>query len=429
MKGIYNLLFFLVFSNCLFAQKRIVNLLSALEQAKNDSQKIEAYKQLIIHYSAQKPDSADWYANEGIKYSIDKGYKVGEAKIVAQQAVLDENQGRPNKGKERDEYALKIYREQNDLKGVALTIHNLGAIEAGQGNFDIAIKYFVSALKVYDSITDYHGLMLTYMNMGNLYIEHQDTTNAWKYMSLAVQAGKNAPISEATIFLYNIIGVMYAGKGMQDTALKIFLNDLELSDKPGFVNSRAECILYLGEFYSEKGDNGQAVKYLENGLGISIENNLPEMEANFLEGIAKLQEKAHPDSAMNYLNKAKVLCENTHNKMFLANIYGEIASLYKQQGNYKEALTATEQKQKITDSVFNINKAREIANIGDAYEMEKSKMRVNQLEILSNSNAKERNVIFIIAACIIIVLVVLLIYYRKTTLLNRQLVKSKQELK
>jgi signal transduction histidine kinase/tetratricopeptide (TPR) repeat protein len=429
MKSIPALILFLLITNCLFGQKGINSLLSDLDQAKGDSQKIAVYKKIIIHYSVSHPDSENWYAEQGIQYSIKHKYGIGEAMIQGQMAMLDENQGRLNKGKERTELALKIYRKQNYLQGVAEMTHNLGAIEADNGNFDIAIKYFINALKIYDSTTDNHGLMLTYMNIGNLYVDHMDTANAWKYLRKAVEVSEKTPLSDATIFLYNIIGVMYAERGDEDTALKIFLNNLELSDKREFINSHVECLLYIGEFYSEKGDNERSIGYLKKGLALANEYNIPEMEANLILEIAKIEEKTDPKQAMNYLNQAKELCERIHNKTFEVSVYQEIASLCKKEGDYKGALEATEQKQKFKDSIFSINKTKEIANIADAYEFEKSNNRVAQLEIISEKNANERNVIVIIAVIVIVILGVLSFFYRKIMILNRQLVKSKQELK
>jgi len=429
MRYIYLLIYWLCLPGYLLAQSSITDLRTKLEKADGDSQKIEAYKQIIRHYSVQNPDSESWYAEQAMQYAAKNKYPLGTARIFAQLASIDGNQGRVNLGKQRTEFALKIYREQHYLTGVAEMLQSLGAMEASEGNFDVAIKYFINTLKVYDSITDNHGLMLTYMNIGNLYVAHKDTANAWKYLHLAETVSKSTPLSDATIFLYNIVGVMHAENGNAGKALQIFLEDLKLSDKPAFITSHVECLLYLGEFYMDKGDTSQAFKYINEGLSKAWEFHLPEMESNLLLEIAKIKEKTNLPSAIEYLNKAKTLCENIHSKIFLVTIYNEIASVYKQQGNFKDALYATEQKQIYADSIFNINKSLEIAGIGYEYEFEKSNMRMNQLEILSRRNARERNVIMAIAAAIIIILVVLLFYFYRSRILNRQLALHKEELK
>jgi len=83
-------------------------------------------------------------------------------------------------------------------------------------------------LKTYDSIADYAGQMITYTNLGGLYLEHSDTANASKYLKIAERLSRKAPVSNTTIFLYNLIGVTYAMNGKPDTALKIFLRNLGL---------------------------------------------------------------------------------------------------------------------------------------------------------------------------------------------------------
>ncbi len=418
----------LLLIDSLTSEAQIGDLKTKLQHAKGDSQTIAAYKEIIVYYSVKNPDSQARYANEALNFAAKNRYKHGEADIIAQLAVLDENQGRITSGKQRTDHALAIYRELNDLSGVAEMLHNLGAIEAGKGNYDIALKYLISALKVYDTITDYHGQMLAYMNLGSLYLEHHDTANAEKYLHVAEKISQKIPLSHTTIFLYNIIGVMYAEKGNTDTALQIFLHDLELSDKPGFVNSHVESILYIGECYMDRGEPAKALKYLEQGLVTARENNLPEMEANLLGDIAKIREKSDPALAIAHLTQAKALCEQIQSKSFLANIYEQMAAVYEQTGNYKDALAATRQKEKLTDSLYNVNKATEIASLGETYELEKSTLRVSQLETLSEKNAAQRNATVAIALVIIVILIVLFVYYRKTVNLNKRLMIREQEL-
>lgn len=422
-----NLFLLLLLPVALSAQPRISELLTKLDHATTDTGKITAYRKIILYYAAVNPDSQSWYADQAIAYARQKNTEKGEADIIAQLSVIDQNQGRKDLAKQRGLEALTTYRRIKDLKNVAEMLHNLGTIEASKGNYDSAIKYYVTALKVYDSVTDYHGQMLTYMNLGSLYMEHMDTANARKYLTIAEEISKKAPLSDATIYMYNVIAILYAESGRNDTALALFTHNLELSDKPAFVNSHLECLIYLGEFHLDAGNAQEGLKYLEQALRIAEDNKIPEMEANILLDIARVYETSNTALALEYLQRAKKFSESIGSETYLMRVYNEFAKIYEQQGNYKEAFNSLKHGQKLSDSIFSINKAKEIANIDAAYRFE-TNQRIRELEVLSRRNATQRDIIITVAAVLIIMFSIILYYYRRGTRLNKKLAAHEKQL-
>ncbi len=427
MKLLYALIFSVFLSPVSFGQGRVSELINNLSNTHTDSGKVSAYMKIMAYYAVSNPDSQSWYANEAINYSRSKNYKKGEADINAKLSLSDKAQARSALAEQRVNTALKIYREINDLKAVAEMLHNLGSIEATKSNFDVATKYYVQALKIYDTITDPHGQILTYMHLGNIYLAHSDTTNAWKYLRLAEAVSNKAPLSDATILLNNVIGMVLAVTDRFDTALKIFNKNLELSNKPEFLKAHIECLIYMGEGYIGIGNNKEGLKYLEKALAIAEENNLPEMEGNALYDLASITEQSNPTLAIQYLNKSKVLYERLQNKAALVDIYKNIGKIYKQLGKYKEALEAHEQSHALADSIFSINKSKEISSIDNAYKLETNK-RIKELAALNRHNARQRDELIIFAVCLILALLITVSYYRKTIRLNKKLTAHEKKL-
>ncbi len=172
----------------------------------------------------------------------------------------------------------------------------------------------------------------------------------------------------------------------------------------------------------------KAPSYLEEGLTAAERMKMPEEQANISLLIAVVVKQKNPQLALDYLERAKNLCDSIKNRVFKLYVYTEMINVYKEQGNYKEALGITDEKQRLNDTIYNVNKAKEIASLGATYELEKSNMRVTQLETLSNRNAMQRNIIIAVTVVIIIVLVILLFYFRQTRNLNRQLITREKEL-
>jgi signal transduction histidine kinase len=428
MKLLHLLVCILLLPFALFSQTNVSEVLRQLAASKSDTQKINLYKQLIRHYSVSKPDSSAWYGEQGIKFAQQNNDPLGEARVVAQLGTIDVNQGRMEVAEKRMLYALNIFRQHNDAKGMGEMNSNLGAIEGSKGNFEEATRYLVAALKTQDSLKDYYGLMITCSNLGSMYLEHEDTANAAKYLKMGEHASRLTPLVDQSISLYNAIGILKIAEGDTIGGLNTFLHDLELSNQPAFMSAHSECLLYLCNFYEDKGQIDQALNYLHEGLDIATKQHLPEMQANCLREMATLTAAKDPVEAMRYLQQAKAICDSTGNRTFLVNVLGSMTDIYQLQGNYKEAFATLQAQQKLIQQLFSLDKTKEITSISEAYQFE-TNQRIRQLEVLSKHNEYQRNVIIVIAVIIILFLLVLMYFYRKTRALNRQLLINEKELK
>ncbi len=428
MRSWFFVICFIVLPGLVSAQESISDLKAMLNRASADSQKISVYKKIISYFSLEKPDSAEHYGQQAINYAISKNYALGEGIILEHLGIIDRKQGRIELARKRFQSALEVFKVHNDAYGEARMINGLGAIEAGKGNYDVALKYFLESLKMRENQSDHEGLMLNYLNIANIYMQQDDSGSADKYLELAAKVSKSIPLSDVSISVYNTMGVYAIAKGDSQKGLQIFTNNLKLSDKPGFANSHVECLSYLGEYYLDGGRPETALQYLRAGLNIATEKKLAELEGNLLMQIGQIIKEKHPDSGLAYLMKAKALSEQIHNRRFLIYVYEEIANYYKERNQFKEALAATEDARKMVDSVFSLDKAREIASIGYEYEFEKSRERMSQLEQQNARAQQEKKVIAVVSIAIVIILLVLLFYFRKARLLNKELIKKRQEL-
>ena len=401
---------------------------AAITQANTDSLKIDAYSKALKYFKPLNTDSAIYYAQEGLKYATTHKYRFGQGVMISELGIIDQSLGRLDLARERISYGLEIYTEANFLRGMADLNNSLGAIEATRGNYDAAIKCFIKALKIHESYTDDEGLMLCNMNLGALYMQLQDTANAPKYLFLAEKISKKLPVIDATISLYNYLGIYYASQGNLDRALECFKNDVRISDNPKFAASHVESLLYLATFYDDLHDYKNAMECLNEGLEIARKKQLQEVQADLLVEIANIIARKSPQQAMDTLNKAQTIAELINSKTLIARICKQKSTIYEQEGKFREALGEYRKQQGINDSIMSVNKTNEIESIGATYELEKSTARISELEYLSQKNALQRNIIVLISLAVIIILIVVVRLYFKTVGLNRKLVKREEEL-
>ncbi len=429
MKVYYLFILILILPIDLFAQSRQSEFSKKIANAKNDSEKAAYYKDIIYDYKPNNEDSAVYYAQQGLELFTKTNYKIGQGWMLSDLSDIDDDHGRGELAKKRSQLALDLFKEVNYPKGIAEVNNSLGIIEAKSGNFELAISFFLRALKGFDSLKNTVGVMRQYSNLAIAYEHYKDPTKALTYLMIADSIGKKLPLSDAVINLSNDIGVYYFDRGDTARALKYFEEGLKKSNKPEFFVAHLTGLINTGMLYHQFGKKQLGIQYLEEALKISREEKFPEEEANTLNILANILKETDKAKAMTYLENALEISLRIKNKPLQADLYKSMEELYKLQNDYKQAYDAREKRQAITDSIFTVNKSTEIASIGAIYDLERSNLKVHELEEQGKQNARKRNIIIDIAVFAIVSLIVLVVFYRRTTRLNKRLVKQETELK
>ena len=428
MKVLYTL-FFTLWLSPVFAQSGVPELRMKVANATSLSQKLTAYKDIVYAYQAVNEDSAFYYAQQGLEYFTQNKYRAGQAWMLSDLAEIDDDHGREEPAKQRSLYALEIFKDEKNARGIAEVNNDLGGIMGKSGDFESAISYFTVALKNFELCNSPVGVMRVYSNLGITYERYDDTTKAIFYLKLADSISRRSPLSDAVINLYNDIGAYYADREDTAKALKYFEEGLSKSNKPEYLSAHLSCLINTGMMYCRIGDTKKGVACLEEALSAARSKNLPEEEANILTNLAIALQEKDKGKALLYLKDALGISQKIGNKPLQAEIYEEMVEAYTSQKDYKNAFETREKRQLILDSIISINKTRELAGISAIHDLEKSNLKVRQLETLNDRSLYERNILMTIAVFVIIFLIVLTIFYQKTVLLNKKLVIHEQELK
>lgn len=411
------------------AKERRTDFYAQVSQAKTDEDKAEVYRHAMAYFNGRNADSFKHYTDASLTYFREKKSIVGEALIIQQQGLIDRTDGRVNIAMQRLKNSLELFKKANYKPGIADVLGNIGSVEAGKGNYEEGARYITESLKMEQVLGRKHGLMVGYMNLASIYMQTNDLKAAGRFMDQAYEVSRELPLSDQVIGLYNMRGVLFAYQGLNDSALATFRHNLELSNDTAFIDSRIECLSYIAQYYLDNGDPSKSLLYLKDGIRLAEINNRPEIKSNMLLTLAAVTQDTDVPGTLRSLEEALLIAEAMGNRTFMSYVYDAQASYFKALGRYKDALDATEKKQKINDSLFNLNKAVELASITSDYELQKSNERVKDLEKERDNNARQRNMLLGVSALIAALLGVVLIYYRKVVQLNRELERHQQKLK
>lgn len=427
IRYIFLLFIFVSISQSVIAQNDLQSQVALLQKSQSPQERLQAYQKIYSLYEFSDADSAIFYMQKGVKEFETSNYKVGRAHLLTLLGGAYSTKGLLSEAKSSLNLALKLFKELGDQNGIATTYNSIGVIEGKTGNYDVALKDFYEALRIFESIHEEKGIVKTYVKLGVAYEYNGNYNKSLFYYKKALDKMKDGPVRGDLITLYNNIGSLHCRKEEYKVAIPYFEKALELSSTPQFKQMKSFPLLNLGKVYEELNDKEKALHYLNAALTITEQEKIPDQEAIVLLNIAQLVKD--PNEALSYLDKAYVIARDIDERILLMQILEIRTKIFEQTGEYKNALNSLHELKVLEDSLFNIQKAKEIANLQSVYELEKSNTKLDQLEAAYKRNTFFKNIIISIATILALLLILVSIFFWRIRNLNNQLSKNEQELK
>lgn len=428
MRHLYILIIIFFAQTISYAQTGHPDFSNQIAKSVTDSQKLEAYHRVFNFFKNSDNDSAIAYLEPGVELFTQHKYPQGKAALLSMLSGLYNEKGLPQAAKNAGEEALNIFTSLNDHAGVAKTHNSLGVMEGRKGNYDAAIKHFLTALKYFESISDTANIINTYVKLGaaNDYCGNFDKGLA--YAKKALNMSLLTKESGNTIHLYNNIGIAYARKEMNDTAFEYFKKALTLSNKPKYAEIRVSPLMNIGKLYENMGNEHKALDCYIEALTLAKAKDMPDECVQLLTYIGAMQNRTNPKKAMQSMQEALKIAEKTENKHLQAEVLTEMADIAEANGNYKDEVAYLKQERIIHDSIFNIEKVKEIANLQAEYDLNKSNKQLAALKLAEQKNLQKKNMIIAAVIVLALSLLTLLFLFIRGRQLNTELSRREQEL-
>ncbi len=401
---------FLIFiSNCSLAQEqsKIDSLKVLLESTEFETVKVDLFNELSFEFLYSCKDTSEVYAIRA--YSLSK-------KIAYQ-------------------------------KGIAESLINIGNISNIDGNFYKAIEQFLKAMKIFQNINDSTGIALVYFRLGitHQYLSNFDKTLEYSKMALDISNKINKKDVEN---IYNSIGLAYFLTDQIDSALYYFeksiITAVEFNNKTGVIYSYGNIanIYYSQEKFEKALDIyikvGRLCEELDDKIGLSVSHN------NISLIYIELAEQTNDESERNNYFKLAVknaqyslkFAEEVNSLTHMNFAYNNLQFSYKGLKDFKNACDFAEKYINTTDSLYTVNKIKEIENIEKKYKTEQQKIKIESIlkeKELNEAVIKKKDQIILTGTfaifLILILLVFLFILYRNKKKTNKLLNEKNEAIK
>ncbi len=367
-------------------QKSLENSREALELAK----KLELPESIINakHRIASVLINFGEYpeAWEIINKAIDISKKIGTKDLLAgswrQMGILYDMQGDITNALQYYHDALSLYEEINDIAGMAKCYNNIGVMNYELEKYEGAIKFYKRSLNYAIKENNQRSISISYCNIGNAYEKLKEYDKALDYLEKASEIDKSINDLEGMAATIHNIGLVYMRKGNLDKALTHFKQSLviceELEDLYRIVTRHTA----ISELYNKKGEYQNAITHAKTGLEVS----------------KKIESIGQQPMLLNQLIEA-----------------------YRQTGNYYDAYRVQSRYINVKDSLFDIEKAKEVSKIQTIYQVEQKQQELDKTKILAAKDRITRNA-FVAAFVISIILIIFIVLaYRNKVITNRRI--------
>ncbi len=340
---------------------------------------------MSFQYNSIDPELGVKYGNQSLTLAKKLDWKEGIAKSYNSIGGNLYALGNFDEALDYFQKSLKLNQESKDSLEIAKNFTNIGNIYYNLSSYSLALNYYQKALKIDMIIGDKEGEADNQGNIGNIYSDLKNFDSALKYYKKALKIHETNNNRRGIATILGNMGTTYLDSKQYDKALVNFSKALELWELFGNKFGIATNLGNMANTYNYLSDYQLALVNYEKALNINEEignkfgsaaimGNLGGLYFNLtLDSIVtKLKERNSTISldkdynlgkSIEYSEKATHIAESIGSKDMLREFYGFLEKAYAMKGNFKKAYLYQREWIELRDSIFSVQKTKEIAKL------------------------------------------------------------------
>lgn len=299
----------LVFAQAENDEKTIEQLKDDLENANTDSFKVNLLHTLSYTYMYIKPDSAVYYAKEGLELAEKLKWEKGEAKCLNDIGLTQQFMGNYPKAMESFLKSLKISEERNDKKQVSRSLDCIGNLYIAQGEYRKGLGYLFKEKEIQEQLKDSIGLVYSLFNISIAYQHLHEVSkdsllldSAIRYQGDAFRWADICREKEMIAASLITMATLEESRKNYGSALALYRTSLPITKE--INDSVSFCQIYSGlaELYKNIKQPDSTIYYGKKSLAIAQNLSFIDGILNSCKVLAEVYKSTNkPDSTVKYL--------------------------------------------------------------------------------------------------------------------------------
>ncbi len=354
------------------------------------------YNYGFYYNTIDQSDSAIVYYKKAYKLFEKKQNYRGMSKSNYGIAVIEQYRGNNKKALEIAKKNIDLYKNKiPDSIRLGTTYDFISMIHNAKGNYKLAIVNSLKAVNILELTNKPIRLADAISHLANSEFSLENFKKTLEYKKKVLEIYKENNDNYYTTETLNGIGITYYYLKDYDQAIKHLKQGLALANKLELVDIKRTLLDNLGKVYTATGDYDKAEKHLNEALKNAEENNQDYWKPIILNNLGDLYNKTNKhQKAIRVLTKAEDIGNSFNNLGNLKNTYLSRHESYSKLKQPELALKDLKAYTKIKDSLYNIDKIKEIEELNTIYEIEKKEQEItsqkNEIDLL-NIKSKVNN--------------------------------------
>lgn len=257
---------------------------------------------------------------------------------------------------------------------------NIGNIYTYKADYDIAIEYYLNALKISENIHDTINISKVTNNLGIIHYRLENYDKAIEYFNKSIEACIIINDKKGAAYTLNNIGNIFLKTDKLDSALNYFHRAKDINEDVKDLKGISRCLNNIGIIYKRKKEYDKALQYYNDALQINYQQQDNQGILSCLNNIGiVLFENKRYNEAIEYAHKMLTIAIKFNFKEERREAYDLLTDCYSKKNNFKLAFDYLKLSNKMSDTLYNDEKARAVNEIDAKYQDEKKQFQIDNL--------------------------------------------------
>lgn len=195
--------------------------------------------------------------------------------------------------------------------------------------------YYINKVKIVSEKKDNEFyLSKGYYGIGYCFYKKGDIQKAKKYIYASIPIAVKSDNFQTLALAYNQLGLIKNNDSDYQTAIKLFLKSLKISEKNG-LSEQSFALKNLGNLFLSQNDTIQAIKYYQEDYQYTKDKNLVPEQFGSCNNLGLTMRKKNPALALEYFKKAISIAQKLDNKRWQYDIYINLSVLLMSDNQFK----------------------------------------------------------------------------------------------
>ena len=409
-----------------FGASYLENLEKAYPKAKPDSLQFCILNDLAYYWHTRNLITALNFTKKGLSLTAAKKDSLWEGRFqITQGAILLRMEKLDSA-----EIVLEAAKEKVLKKDLPFLHTQLGYVFERRGLLGKAADHAMESLRLGRELQDKKAMAMAYSDLSNLFWKQSKFKKGLEYGLKSVELFEERGINDLDYdFTLYVVGNNYLDLKEYQKAQNFYEHSIAIGERYGFYNNLSDVYIslvdlyaYLNEFDKADSAGANALKYAE-----LLDNNFMIMRSWL--SIGKLQNlQGKYISAIESLEKCiAVATDDFGDEFYLSQAYEILGRAYAGNHNYQEAYQALAQYDKLKNAIFTAEADQRISLLQTEFDVAQKEGTIELQEMQIKKQQNRQTFIMLVAALMLFMLVLLFMAVRNNIRKNKLLLSQNEE--